>query len=66
MSGREVQHGPPADAWVRGCPVQALRRLALPAESAGHPPPVGLVPGELAVEFGDAFELGRSWSASWS
>ena len=29
MSGREVEHGSPADAWMWGWLVQALRRPAL-------------------------------------
>jgi hypothetical protein len=58
MSGHQVEHGSPAwCAWAWGCLVQALHRLALPANQQATLRGLGHVPDELALDFDQAWAL---------
>ena len=57
-SGHDLEHGSPGwCAWVWGHLIQALERLALPAEQQARLPWLGHLPDELALHFHDAWEL---------
>jgi hypothetical protein len=58
MSGHQVEHGSPAwCAWAWDCLVQALHRLALPADQQATLRGLGHVPDELALDFDHAWGL---------
>jgi hypothetical protein len=62
MSGHDLQHGSPG--WCReviDCLVQALERLALPADQQATLTRLGQIPDELALDFDHAFGWCRSW-----
>jgi hypothetical protein len=58
MSGHQVEHGSPAwCAWAWDCLVQALHRLALPANQQATLKEMGHIPDELAPDFDHAWGL---------